>query len=144
MTCASGGAEALPAMPLITGIDVIRFARPPRRLASAPRPIDRYKSPEQPATGRTSHRRVARARQTSIPLGTPSNVDAPLAIPIAALAGLAGMPDHRSGDGTCSSANDRALDWVTSHGRADRRPTQSANGSTLFSAGTCNKRNKKA
>ena len=80
----------------------------------------------------------------SIPLGTPRNIDAPLAIPVAALAGLAGVPDHRSGDGTRSSANDRALHWVISHGRADCRPTQSTYGSTLFSAGTCNKRKEKA
>ncbi|BCG83714.1 hypothetical protein MesoLj113b_72560 (plasmid) [Mesorhizobium sp. 113-3-3] len=80
----------------------------------------------------------------SISLGTPRNIDAPLAIPVAALAGLAGVPDHRSGDGTHSSADDRALDWVASHGGADCSPTQSAYGSTLFRAGTCSKRNQKA
>ncbi|BAV50972.1 hypothetical protein MesoLj113a_65100 [Mesorhizobium sp. 113-1-2] len=57
-----------------------------------------------------------------------------MAISVTALASLAGVPDYRAGDGTRGTTNDRALHRVPSHGRADCRPTQSADCGTLFRA----------
>jgi hypothetical protein len=65
-------------------------------------------------------------------------------IAISALAGFAGAPDNRPGYRSDRTANNRPFNRVAGHCGAYSCAAQAADGSALFGAGACRKRNEQA